>query len=111
MVDDDALDDGIVGFSLREGKPQLAARQRSRDLAALEIDAVLLDVDLDELFVGGVATARLADHVEVLPDHLAADLNVEHSFARIAEVHLNCPANTYANLRMRVVFPCLTGRE
>ncbi len=111
MVDDDALDDGIVGFSLREGKPQLAARQRSRDLAALEIDAVLLDVDLDELFVGGVTTARLADHVEVLPHHLAADLYVEHSFARIAEVHLNCPANTYANLRMMVVFPCLTGRE
>lgn len=88
MVDDDALDDGVVGFSLREGQSQFVARQRPWDLGAVEVDAVFLDVDLDELFVGGVATASLADDVEVLPDHLAADLDVEHSFAGIAEVHL-----------------------
>ena len=111
MVHDDALDDRVVCFSLHEGQFQLVASQCTRDLTALKVQPVLLDINFDVLFVCSITTASLLNHIEVLSHHSAADLYVEDSFSWVAEVHLNSGGHTSANLRIRVTFPGFTRRE
>lgn len=50
------------------------------------------------------------DDIEILPDDLVADFDIEDSLAGGGEVHLCKLFVTSANLSIKVFFPDLTGR-
>jgi hypothetical protein len=110
VVDDDALNDGVVSFSFDEGQLDLVVGESVGNFDSLEVDSISFNFNLNVFFMSCVFLACILYHIEIFPDNFRPDFDIEHSLALLGEVHLNEVNFTSANLRMRVFFPFLTGK-
>lgn len=110
VVDNDALNNGVVSFSSDEGQLDLVVGESVGNFDSLEVDSISFNFNLNVFFMSCVFLACILYHIEIFPDNFRPDFDIEHSLALLGEVHLNEVNFTSANLRMRVFFPFLTGK-
>ena len=110
IVDDNALNNGIISFSFRESELNFIVRNSSWYFDSIMINPITLNFNFNILFMSCISLSSLLNHIKIFSNNFTSNLNIEHSLSRLCEIHLNQLIKTSANFMIIVFFPFFTGK-